>query len=346
MAINNQRPGVYSRYDVTSVYASPRSLKYAAVVAKADGGEINTLYRFTSYADACGVFSPDTDGVFMRALTGILFESGVSEILAVPVGTSYEPALAVIEETENIGALICDAAALSDLQAVKASVLKSAEALRERVAFCGNSDPVKAISAATALNCERVVLACPAANAKNYAGRGAVLAACALAAKILVLGDAAANLNGEPMERLAEPDTLPEATIQSLLSSGVCVFESIGGEVECIRAVTTRTKTNDAPDRSLMGLNTILIIDDVLQNLRAALKTRLRGGRIAGASMQTIHSQVVVELAARQSEGLLESFETPRVYASADDPAVCVVELSFSVAHVISQIHVTAHIQV
>ena len=51
-------------------------------------------------------------------------------------------------------------------------------------------------------------------------------------------------------------------------------------------------------------------------------------------------------MSGRMDAGVIESFEAPKAYGANDDPAVCVVELGFHIAHVVNQIHVTAHIQV
>lgn len=346
MNVQNQRPGVYSQYDITSMYTTPLSLKYAAVVAKAAGGEAGVAYRLKTYSEACETFLPDTEGVFMRSILAVLFESGVSEVLAVPVRDGYEAALDMLETAENIGAIVCDSQEPDVLAALKARVQKNCEERRECIGFCGIGNPDDAISSAESLNCERIVLACPQVFSRISGARSPVIAAAALAGKILAMGNAAINLNGEEFYSLTSADVLPEKTIQSLLSAGVTVFEDVGGTVECIRALTTRTKTNGAPDRSLAGINTILITDDVMSSIRASLKKVLRGGRISGSPIDSIRSQVAVVLGEKQSEGLLESFEPPHCRASDFDPAVCVVELSFAVAHVISQIHVTAHILV
>jgi hypothetical protein len=255
-------------------------------------------------------------------------------VLVSPVGEAYAEALALLQTAENIGAVITDAADEASILELKAHVLACSQERRERLGFCGAS-PETAAELANTVNCERVVLCAP----------GAVYAA-ALAGRLLSARDPAINLNGAVFPQLAPPDMLPEATIQALLTAGVTVFESVGGVTECIRALTTRTATNGAADRSLTGLNTILIIDDVIQTTRETLKARLGGGRVGGSPMESIRSQVAVVLAEKKADGLLESFEAPRCTPAPEDPAVCVVEMSFKVAHVVSQIVVTAHIEV
>ncbi len=346
MTIQNQRPGVYSSYDISSMYATPLSTKFAAVVAKSSGGETMKLYSYKSYKEACEFFSPDGDGVFMRSIIATLFESGVREVLAVPVGDSYGDAFNLLETTENVGAIITDASEDDDLAALKSRVQKNSEIQRECLGFCGIDVPEVATLAAQKLNCERIVLVCPKVFSRISGACSSVIAAAAFAGKILAAGDAAANFNGEAYPQLTLPDALPESQIQSLLEAGVTVFESVGGSVECIRALTTRTKTGGVPDRSMAGVNTVLIIDEVMAAVRAALKIQLRGGRISGSPIESIRSQIVVTLAQKQSDGLLMSFATPHCYPSSTDPSVLIVELSFAVAHVVSQIHVTTHIQV
>lgn len=346
MNVQNQRPGVYSQYDVAAMYTAPVSRKYAAIVAKSAGGEVGGAYRVKTYAEACEIFLPDTQDACMRSIVAALLESGVSEVLAVPVGDDYEAAFALLETAENIGAIICDSQDYADLAMLKERVLQNSGERRECLGFCGIGDAGAAIAAAEQLNCERIVLTSPQAAYRMSGTSAPVLAAAALAGKILAAGDAAINLNGEAFSALASVDFLPEAAIQSLLAAGVTVFENVDGAVECVRALTTRSKTNGVPDRSLAGVNTVLITDDVMSSLRASLKKILRGGRISGSPMDSIRSQAAVVLQQKQNDGLLESFDAPHCRASDTDPAVCIVELSFAVAHVISQIHITAHILV
>ena len=344
--LNTLRPGVYSSYDVTSSYASARSGRYAAVAAKANGGVPGVLYVFSALPEACEVFAPDTEGVFMRAILKLLFDAGVSRVYCVsPEGDNYTAALAQTEEIENIGAVICDCKSSAGLLALARSLENASGNRRERIGFCGSDTVSAAMLDAQLLNAERVCLCCPAVGIET-GERSAVFAAAALAGKILAAGDPAINLNGEAFPQLLPPGTMSESEIQSLLSAGVTAFESCGGVCECVRAQSTRTKTDGAPDRTFAGLNTIMIIDDVLMGLRNSLRTKLRGGKAGGVSAEAIHSQVMVELAARRGEGLIESFSTPRCYASSGDPEVCVVELAFRVAHVVSQIAITAHIRV
>ena len=53
---------------------------------------------------------------------------------------------------------------------------------------------------------------------------------------------------------------------------------------------------------------------------------------------------MTVLLREKEEAGLLSGWSAPVVYTKAEDPSVCVVELSFGVARVVSRITVTASI--
>ena len=133
---------------------------------------------------------------------------------------------------------------------------------------------------------------------------------------------------------------------ETLLGAGVTPLETQPGGVEIIRAVTTRTKTGGKTDLSFLPVNTILIIDHVMETVRGALKSRLTGMKNTTQTRESIASQVTVELGQLLDGEIIESYEPPRVYVHPDDPAVLVVELAFAVAHAANQILISASIQV
>ena len=59
-----------------------------------------------------------------------------------------------------------------------------------------------------------------------------------------------------------------------------------------------------------------------------------------------IRSQVIVELENKRSAEIIDSFGEVQVRADAEDPTVCEVEFTFTVAHGLNQIYLTAHITV
>lgn len=343
---DNLRPGVYSQYEVSSTYTSARSGQYAALVARGSsaGGE---MLELTSYRMAAQALMGG-ENERLRGAARVLFDSGVSRVYVFPVGDNgYASALAAAQALENIGAVVCDAQSAQELALVKESVRAASGALRERVAYVGLAGAQAAAQAAEALNDERMAVCCPAGVPRGAeTAADALYTAAAVAGLVLVARDPAYNFSGAPLTALGDVERLAEAEIQTLLAAGVCVAEMAGGNAELVRALTTRVKTGGVPDRSLSTLNTVLIIDDVIRTVRETLQLRLRGGRISTRSLDSVHAQVVVALAAKVDDGVVESFGTPQVYSHESDPAVCVVELSFKVAHVLEQIHVTAHVQV
>lgn len=351
--INNQRPGVYSRYEVASVYTSPRSNQAAVVVAKADGGEDGKIYNFTSAAQAAEIFTADSAGKTMRGCISVLFAAGVSRVVAVPVSDSqdYTAAFGLIENVGGIGAVICDSTEVANLKALKLSVEKSSGELRERIAFCGaTADSAK--TTAEQINSERFVLTAPSVKLEDGSDHP-VYGAASMAGMVLAANDCTYNFSGEKLDGVVSVEEMDEAKVQSLLLAGVTVLEtatdSTAGEneaVECVRALTTKTKTADETDYSMRGLNVILSIDSVIQNIRAQLKACLRGMQLSSASLAAVQSQVVVVLEANKDRGVLQSYELPKVYTDESDPTVCIVELAMHVAQVVSQIFVKAHIQI
>lgn len=339
---NNQRPGVYSQYDVSSLYAASSSSKYAAVVAKAAGGEPDTPQAFTSYSKAREVYGPE-DRLMLGAIS-ILLGSGVSRVIAVPVtGDDYSPALAAAASLEDVGALVCDAEEASDIKKVLAAVEAASGALREQIGYCGVGGGAAALAAAGALNSERMVICCPASLPLGDTGAPSpFFTAAAVAGAVLAADDPVHNFSGLGITCLEPPARLAEEQVQELLAGGVTVVEPVGEGVQIVRALTTKAGT----DKAMGSLNTILIIDDVMTDTRATLRQRLRGSRITAHSRDSILAQVMVVLAGKQDDGIIESFLAPKVYTHEEDPAICVVELSFQAAHVLSQIHLVAHIQV
>lgn len=351
MSINNNRPGVYSRYDISSVLTQSKSAGYAAVIAVSAQGRKGEAVLVESMEEALAAFGADAQNARMTGCIQVLLACGVSRIYGVSAGTpgdtaqagDYEECMAALSQVENIWAIVSDAEDTASLARIMAGTLSRSENRREAVAFCGVS-PDDAAAAASALNCERVVLCTPACSPLGSGDSHPVYGAAAMAGLVLSKDDCIHNFNGEQLTAVEKTEALDEAKIQSLIAAGVTVMEPVNGVTECIRAVTTKTMSGGVSDKSASSLNAILIIDDIIPSLRDSLKRVLRGVRTT--SMDVVASQVAVELAAKQDRGIIEEYQTPRAYPLSSDPSVCVVELSFKAAYVISQIHVVAHIRI
>lgn len=345
-ATNSLRPGVFSTYTISSGSAAAVSAQYAAICARAVGGTAGTVYRFSSLEELAGTF---TGGALYHGAR-LLLRSGVSQVVCVPASTdgtepadsAYGDAFDAVAAIENIGAVVCDSEKAAVHTLLKASVCEASAALRERLGIVAMANAESAAAQALALASERICLCCPASV---YEGQtGAFYTACAYAGLLLTSG-VGENLSGSVCESIAlAGENLAESAVQTLLGAGVTVFETVGGAVECIRGMTTRTKSDGVADYSLANVSTVRIIDQVLQRARARMKLLLKNARGSAATLQSIVAQMAVLLAEAESEGLLSEFATPLASISADDPSVCVVELAFTPATAINQIHIAARI--
>ena len=111
-----------------------------------------------------------------------------------------------------------------------------------------------------------------------------------------------------------------------------------------VRAVTTRTKTGEAADASWRELTTILVVDEVIPGIRRALRSRFQRAKNTAQSRGAIRSQVILELENRVDREIITGYEDVTVTALEEDPTVCLVEFSFTVAHGLNQIWLSAHI--
>ncbi|MCL2056713.1 MAG: hypothetical protein FWH02_05795 [Oscillospiraceae bacterium] len=337
--VTNLRPGVYSSYTVDWAYSAPRSRMYGAIAVKGSPAMAGNVYAVSSHDLAEELFS-DVNTRLLAAVK-IMLESGVSKVYAVCADDSLTQALDLLKEEDGIGAIVCDCA-LGDVAALKSYLADCAGSRREQIAFTGSDGNADALALAGALNDERAVVCCSGAAYRDYPADG-LFTAAAMAGMMLSADDPIHNWNGQSLSVLGQCEKLSEQEIQALLAGGVTAFEVRNGETVCIRALTSRTARNGAPDRTMSPLNTVLIVDDVIRTVRDSLEHRLRGTRL---SLDTVKSQVTVELSAKQDSGIIESFSTPSVRIHQSDPSACVVEMAFKAANVLSQIHITAFVRI
>ena len=340
--IATKRPGVYSQYAVTSLYVRPVSERAAALAGVFP--EVEGVTRLSRYSEAAALLEG-----WALAACSLLFGRGVAAVYLSPAATDtaegYAAAFAALEPVAEVDCILCDKAEEDILDALQESCQRASEGSRERLGFCGVDDSAAASSLASALNSERMVLVCPAPSLGGAACPP--LGAAAVAGEILCESDPSTGFSGREIplpEGLSRE--LGQDEVETLLGAGVTPLETQPGGVEIIRAVTTRTKTGGKTDLSFLPVNTILIIDHVMETVRGALKSRLTGMKNTTQTRESIASQVTVELGQLLDGEIIESYEPPRVYVPPDDPAVLVVELAFAVAHAANQILISASIQV
>lgn len=350
----HERPGVYSRYDASSVVRRSQGSRVIGIAAKAAKGTVGEVVTVTGYEGGRAVFGEDGEGTGMTGLLRLLYENGASEVKAVRVAESgtvsdYTAAFRALAESDGVRIVVTDSAATEVHQALRSHVETASENRRERIAIVGGSgETVSALlTHAAALNSERMVLAGPDVLDEGGSRRSAVLGAAALAGRLAAERDPALPVNGVSLRGLGGAAvSLTESEIDSLVRGGVTPLESLGGVLSPIRGITTRTKTGEVSDAAWRELSTILIVDDVIPALRESLRSKFLRSKNTARNRGAIRAQVIVELERKVEAEIIEGYGEVAVRASGDDPTVCEVEFPFAVAHGLNQIYLTAHITV
>lgn len=350
--IKHERPGVYSVYDASAVVTAGRGNKTVGVAAKAVRGTVGEAVILTGYAAGVAAFGEDaTPG--MSTILRLLFSNGAATVAAVRVAdegalTDYEAAFETLGK-QDAQIVVCDSADTAVQQALRTAVETASGQRRERIAVVGGDGDTTAelVTRAAALNSERVVLVGP--DALNSAGETlpGVFAAAALAGVLADGGDPAVPLNGAEMAGLGGlVEDYSDNDIDLLVRGGVTPLESVAGVISPVRGITTRTTTGGAADTTWRELTTILIVDDIIPTLRAALRSRFARAKNTARGRSAIRSQVIVELEKKVAAEIIDGYGEVTVTASEEDPTVCLVEFSFAVAHGLNQIYLTVHITV
>lgn len=331
------RPGVYTYTHISPAYAKKSSRTGAVLIAPASTGDTDVVHKTATLAEVITLFGTDADGAVLASMARILLDAGVFPLYCIGMGTDIDAALAAAQQLCDIGAVILGSAQKDDLTALSAHVQSCSKSAKERIGVA----PVSLDSACTlaqALNDPHMVLCCDAGSATH-------LTAAALGAKILT-SDPSANFNGISVPVGETFDgTLTAQQVENLLKSGVTPFEKVGSDVVCIRAVTTCTQQDGLADNTFSSLSTVLAADEVVSSIRAALKKRLHGLRNNPATRESIATQITIELEAKKSLGLIDSYQLPTVSVHPQDSGICVAQLAFKVAPEVSQIVIMAEIQ-
>lgn len=334
----NLRPGVYSSYTTSYAYGTPRTQKGAALICEVAGNPEGRRYAIKSYPEAAALLGGNSYNKVALVCCRLLLESGLPEVNIVTLGDNIKEVCRVVEEIANIGVIVCDEMTNDEQKAMLASAVKSSGKGEERLCFFA-SDPDFALENAKGLNSERGIVCTPKSDCDGVSA--SIITACAMAAATTGRKPNY-NLSGAELKGVTAGRTLKEDDIQLMIKNGVSVCENIGDSCRWVRAVTTRTTTAGMADGAFRSVNTVMIIDDVMSAIRRSLGAKLSGN--GETTLDSVASQVIVELEAKRKEGVIREFSLPRVYPDSADPAVCIVELGFGVAHVINQIYITAHI--
>ncbi|MGM9521833.1 MAG: phage tail sheath C-terminal domain-containing protein [Oscillospiraceae bacterium] len=346
-----ERPGIYADYEVSGVSYSGKTSGTVGVCAA--GGaeqELGEVFDITSYAAAVTKFGASAA---ITELVRILIKNGVSVIKAVPLGEEpstedYSAGFNKLCALEDVKSVICDSADAQVHGALKTAIESADERARHKIGVVEAHGTVQEmISAAGAINSERIVVAAPGALSESGDTAQTGSLAAAVAGVIACSSDPAAPLNGAELYGMGGvAQSFTDGDVTLLVRGGVTPAECLGGTVSLIRAVTSRTKTDGETDATFRELTTVMIIDDVLPTVRDALRTSFSRVKNNERTRGAIRTRVIVELEKKLSAEIIDGYDNVRVEQDGTDPTVCNVSFEFMVAHGLNQIRLTAHITV
>ena len=342
MMIGNYRPGVYSEYTVSSPYRGRKAQTAVGAVG---------CFGLTRSLEAVGITArdplPQGANGLLEGLWGVVQAAGVETLWCVslpenPTKEQVQAGLAALDAAE-VYAVACQYFDDGSAQAAADWATTQAKGQKERLVVLGGADGAALMALAKTLNSERAALTMGAPTAGT--GADPLYGAAALAAAIAVAEDPTVSFSNLELPGLGETAALTVSDCEELLEAGVSPLLTVADHVECLRAVTTRTRDGEAVDRTLYPLNAILIIDWVLGRLRQTLGSLLKGAKNGGGTLSAVASQVTVLLNDLKEQGIITRFGPPSVYTPGDDPGRCVVEVSFGATYTINQILIKAQVQ-
>lgn len=346
MSTTHERPGVYAAYSISGVVSSGSRSGTAVLIAQSEGGSAGTAYALGSYQDCTETFGQEDQ---MTKLAWALLNNGAARVVAIPVTgeKEYADAFVLAGEQENIRVVVCDSQTLSIQQALRDQVEQDGENQRERIALVPGGAGESAqmlVARAKELNSQRVVLTAPGAAGDEA---DPALVAAAVAGAICAETDPAVPLGGAVLTGISGLETrFSESDVDLLLQGGVTPVEMSGGRCTVIRGVTTRTTTGGAADETWRDLTTILVVDHVIPAVRESLRSRFARTKNTAQTRGAIRSQVILELESKKTAEIITDYGDVTAEASEDDPTVCQVGFSFTVAHGLNQIWLSAQITV
>ena len=356
--IKHERPGVYSSYETSSLTAASAGGGKVAIIASVDSGmdgaeDVKDFYQWTSYSRAAA----DVGECTLSRLAQLAIRNGAGAVYGVPVknagdsdGKDYTAAFTVAEGLEDVSIVVCDSDDVTVQQKLREMVETCSAARKERIAVVGGKagESVESlIKRASDLNHERVVLVAPGGADADGKAVGGAMCAAAVAGAIAGSADPALPLGGAQLYGLTGLEKIyDDGDIDLLVRGGVTPLETLAGACYVVRGVTTRTTTGSVEDATWRELTTILVVDEVIPGLRSALRSKFSRAKNTEQTRGAIRSQTVMELEKRVSREIIDSYEDVTVSALEDDPTVCLVEFSFTVAHGLNQVWLSAHITV
>ncbi len=348
---SHERPGVYSSYDASSVISGSDGRKTVGLVAVNTQATAGTPVTVTSVDQAVSAFGAGT-GESMTDLIRLALRNGAGKVVALPIadGEGYQDAFEQMGALEDIQVMICDSTDQTVQQALRDAVVQASQTRMERIAVVAgtkNEASQDLIQRAKAINSERVVLVGPGGADGEGSAMSGLTVAAAVAGAIAAETDPALPLGGAVLAGLSGLEQrYDDNTLDALIQGGVTPVERVGGQVSVVRGITTRTTTEGEADRTWRELSTILIVDDVIPTIRSALKSRFQRSKNTEQTRGSIRSQVILELENKISREVITGYDNVTVTADSANPTVCLVDFTFTVAHGLNQIWLSAHISI
>lgn len=337
----NERPGVYTSYEVSGSVYGGISGSAVGLAANADEGEAGTVVTLTGYTQAQEAFG----GGNLVKLAEILFRNGAPVVYAVKVADSdYTSAYTALMEIGDIKFMVCDSREGSAHAKLKNAIDGGDERGKYRIGIVEYQQDLASDLAGRAaiLNSERIMVV------SHYEADGIPGSVAAAVCGAAASGDdPALPLNGAELKGLGDIGAnFSDADITLLITGGVTPIETVSGTKTIVRGVSSRTTTGGVADATWREINTVMILDEVIPAIRDGLKLKFSRAKNTAQTRGAIRTQVLVALEEYLSREIIDSYGEINVSQSADDPTVCIVSFDFTVAHGLNKIELRAHITV
>lgn len=342
--IGRERPGVYSDYEASSILWGNPTGKTVGLVAESSI-EAGALYTITRASDAYDIFGSTE---LIGKLCETILQNGAVKIAVVSAGENdYDTAFAKIETLNDICAVVCDSEDVEVHNKLKTSIVNSSDNLKERIGIVSYPKDEYDTTLGSNFNSERIIVIAQS----PVDSEGNILSSCFLAAAFAgVLSqtvDPSTSFNGKVLNSIIGlTDNLTENKVDEYIRSGITPFETISGQTEVIRAVSSRTTTNNISDTTFKDINIVLSIDYVISGIRGTLTNLLAGAKNNSSTRGAISTQVTIELEKYKSQNIINNYDQPKVTQDQDDQSICIVEIKFEVSRGINQIYITANVRV
>ena len=345
----HQRPGVYSDYDVSALIHGSGSGGVVGLAAVCNQVEQGKVWTVTGQQQAAALFGAEH---CMTLLSALALRNGAGAVICTAAADAegYEAAFELLCAQEDVSVMLCGSTELTVQQKLRDCVLEASASRRERigvVAGTAGESVTELIERAAGLNSERMVLVGSGMAEEVTDELAGLKLAAAAAGAIAGQRDPAIPLGGAALKGVnGLAGICKDADLDLMILGGVTPVEQMGGEVSVVRGVTTRTSTDGVSDPTWRDLNTVLVIDTVIPALRGSLRSKFRRAKNTARGRGAIRAQVVLELENFLAKEIITAYDGVKVTADEEDPTRALVEFSFTVAHGLNQIWLSAHITV